>query len=192
MNATLEMLGLSVPLNFLQSYHDDGFVKNVVDYLEQLRGYDPEKPLSPAQLFQRSIDTQRLRNSLGITITVQKPCVSWFRRLEKEEVHLAYLRHTNAMVEIYVRGQQETDALRELGQLDALEKIIEARYGLSFAGLARQEVIDIGGVHSLLRKHSAPEIYRFGNNNQMLRALSKINRASIKSGYGELSRIESH
>src|SRR3989344_8574646 len=191
MDATLEMLGFSVPLGFLQSYHDDGFVKNLVDYLEQLRGYDQEKPLSPAQLFQRSMDTQRLRNSLGITFTVKKPWLRWLSRTKKEEVHLAYLRPTNAMVEIYVRGQQETDALRELGQLDALEKIIEARYGLSFAGLARKEIIDIGGVHSLLRRHSASEIYRFGNNNRMLSALSKINRASIRSGYGEVSRIES-
>ncbi|MDP3698271.1 MAG: hypothetical protein Q8R47_01655 [Nanoarchaeota archaeon] len=144
LHTPLEVLGITVPLSLRQEYHDDGRVDNLVDYLGKLR--QDTDPLTPRL---REFYAKKLEGEPGLTISMIKPWMLWS---SKKAIHIGYLQSENELVNIHTRARQETEALRELGCLRELEKILKNNWDLTFYGLDEKIVADIGGVYGLFKK----------------------------------------
>ncbi len=168
LHATLEILGITLPLSLRQEYHDDGRVNNLVEYLGKLR--EDTNPLTPGL---REFYTQKLKDEPGLTISLIKP---WMLVSSKRVIHLGYLQSDHDLVNLHTRGRQETKVLQELDCLQELEKILKNNWGLSLFGLDEKTIADIGGVYGLLKKGYHEQDIRQVNNFRINNALTYFQR----------------
>ncbi len=180
----LKALDLHIPLRLTQRYVDDGYVADLAEYALHRR-LETSKITPEAQRAWLEKYKSDYKNISGITIS--REFSGFF--LDKEEVRIAYLNYGDTMLNCFVRGREETYALKELGQLGKLEEITKATFGLSISHLKLAKIKDIGGVYGLLRKgYTSQEIIRcrrkVGEN--MKEALRQIAHASLQSGYKNL------
>lgn len=157
--AHFTVLDLTIPLDCDQEYCDDGYRENLIDYALDLKlapGTDPVIMDAWIKKYQ-----QDYKGVTGITQVVEKP---WLWLSTKQEVHIAYQRFDNVIVQTFVRAKQETRALDAFDQRKKLEDAIKAEYGFSLYFIESKRLPDIGGIYSLLKnKYTPKEIARGGN-----------------------------
>ncbi|HLD39688.1 MAG TPA: hypothetical protein VJB13_00950 [Candidatus Nanoarchaeia archaeon] len=139
-------LDLTVPLAWGQKYNDDGYVSDIAEYLAQKRF--ALTPASTPEIQKAWVEKYRsdYQGHPGITIKIEKSKLLW----DEEEIRIAYLDLKEDLANTYVRGRQETDALRELGQLKLLEERVKTR-GV-FSRFELENILDLGGIYALFKK----------------------------------------
>jgi len=195
--AHLKVLDLHVPLNLGQQYYDDGYVADLAEYTVQKRSEAREmSPKVQRAWFKKyKQDYEDLPHlSFGTVITFEKPGIFW----DTEEIHIAYLNLGDELANTFIRGRQETDALRRLGNTEALEKLLKLNYGFSSLQANQKTILDLGGAYALLRKqYTFDEMRRYNKEGlsdsmkwKMMVALRDLTNALIGSKK-ELHRLNS-
>lgn len=169
----LKALDLSVPLTYGQSYHDDGYVSSIADYAVQQR-FGVTQPLIP-EIRRAWIEKYNREHQLGITITIEKS--GFFSK--KRETRIAYLNLREEIINLYARGRQETDALREMGHLNELEEVLAVRFSLPVSCLKTEGVVDAGGIYALLKQYTPWEIANY--NGRMTDSMGSKMRIALLS-----------
>jgi len=103
--ANLEILGLQVPMEIAEVYHDDGYVESIEEHLKKFKAKD--KNLRAAV------------ENLDIT-KVGGVYFRWTKRFAKIHHHIVYLRQDSVEEAILIRAHEETHALDAFGGLDLL------------------------------------------------------------------------
>src|SRR3989344_2755495 len=164
-NAYLEVLDLTVPLRWFQKYQDLGPVENIKDYVEK-RWRSLGRRLTQDELYLMSTEREKVRHNLGITVVDEvSEGFSGLLGIKMEVISIAYQPSDNQVINTFNQAQQETYALRALGQLKILEEMIKAEHSVHFNGLEPDNVADLGGIYGLLRNgYGAERIIAHGNN----------------------------
>ncbi len=157
--AYLEILGLTLPLDWNQEYYDDGYRKDLIRYALDLKLH-PDMDSAIREAWVKKYN-QDYKEASGITQSVDK---SWLWLLRKKEVHIAYHRFENVVTQDFVRGRQETMALDAFDQSKRLEDALMYTHGFSFLGIETRRIPDVGGIYGLLKNnYTVGEIARHGN-----------------------------
>jgi len=171
-NAHLEVLGLTVPLRWFQEYQDLSPVENLKAYVEQ-RWRSLGRRLTTDELYQRHQEREKIKSGLGLTMSDRK---SGFLGIKMDVITIAYQVSGNEIIDTYTRAQQETDALRKLGQLKLLEYRLEAGYGITFQKLENDHIDEIGGIYGLLENDYQEDEIRKESTEKIRTALSYVRR----------------
>src|SRR3989338_6796851 len=161
LETSFEILGIFVPLSLRQEYRDDGYVDNLVDYVAEVQK-DLSQPITPRL---REFYTQKFKGETGITIDLIEP---WLLLSSKRVIRIAYLKSNQELTNTYHRARQETDALRELGYIHKLEKLLKQNWNRNLRGLDEKRIADIGGIYGLLKNGYYDREIR--NENSQIRA----------------------
>ena len=139
----LRALGLSVIIQDEHFYSDDGHVGNMGAYLARLHQRYGATPLGPD-------DFMLARRTLGVC--------RWFMRggidRPTKHVHIATVRQRSLADDLFIRGHEETHALKRFGRSSALNALVR-QFGADPSILKRhdEEVLaSIGGLLACLRR----------------------------------------
>jgi len=153
----LEVLDLAVPLGRFQSYHDDGFVDDLVEFDKELR--KKGKPVYISDIMKQK-RFRRFRVELIFPVPeedILKDASGYSRPIETgtflriKEIHIAYLDQEDDFNNIAIRAHEETHALQFLRKMGFLENILWDEWMASARGLGIEDAADVGAVYGLLR-----------------------------------------
>ena len=134
--AKLEILGLTVPIGWFHTHHDDGFVDSIQKHIEAL-----------AEKYDRWGWPFVGKHVIGM--------YELYYTFFGAHHHIFYLDTSFEIVNISTRAHEETEFLRERGRLSYLaDKILaEQNVRINFKEIKNPEVIaEIGSIYALLSR----------------------------------------